>query len=234
MSEAEAAPKPSYRPIFGIAESLAAIEEVVGAAERTIRVFDISLSNRGFNSPKLVDKLHQFLVAGRAHRILIALHNTDLLERESPRLLTLLRQFPMSIEIHRTPLDVALTASAAQGAHLSLRAHRVTVRIGPRLQFRWQLFEETRVAIRREPRLAPWKTVDQVAQVRSGARAEIEATHGIRRREGMSDAFDESCRSSSQVRRLANCEPVGERFIHDSPTPALPQFRRPPDPNRAK
>ena len=102
MSEAEAAPKPSYRPIFGIAESLAAIEEVVGAAERTIRVFDISLSNRGFNSPKLVDKLHQFLVAGRAHRILIALHNTDLLERESPRLLTLLRQFPMSIEIHRT------------------------------------------------------------------------------------------------------------------------------------
>jgi len=41
-------------------------------------------------------------VAGRAHRLLIALHETDGLQREVPRLLTLLRQFPMSIEIHRT------------------------------------------------------------------------------------------------------------------------------------
>lgn len=101
MSEAEA-PKPSYRPISGIAESLAAIEEVVGVARRTLRIFDISLSNRGFNAPGLTEKLRQFLVAGRAHRMFIALHNTDLLERESPRLLQLLRQFPMSIEIHRT------------------------------------------------------------------------------------------------------------------------------------
>jgi hypothetical protein len=102
MSEAEAAPKPSYRPISGITESLQAIEEVVGAAQRAIRIFDVSLSNRGFNSPGLAEKLRQFLVAGRAHRIFIALHNTDLLERECPRLLQLLRQFPMSIEIHRT------------------------------------------------------------------------------------------------------------------------------------
>jgi hypothetical protein len=102
MSETDAAPKPSYRPISGIAESLTAIEEVVGAAQRAIRVFDISLSNRGFNSPSLNEKLRQFLVAGRAHRLFIALHNTELIERESPRLLALLRQFPMSIEIHRT------------------------------------------------------------------------------------------------------------------------------------
>jgi hypothetical protein len=102
MSDTDSAPKPSYRPISGIAESLEAIEEVVGAAQRAIRVFDISLSNRGFNSPGLTEKLRQFLVAGRAHRIYIALHNTELLERESPRLLALLRQYPMSIEIHRT------------------------------------------------------------------------------------------------------------------------------------
>ena len=102
MSEADDAPKPTYRPISGIAESLAAIEEVVSVAQRTLRVFDVSLSNRGFNSPGLTEKLRQFLVAGRSHRVYIALHNTELLERESPRLLQLLRQFPMSIEIHRT------------------------------------------------------------------------------------------------------------------------------------
>jgi hypothetical protein len=102
MSGNDNAPKPSYRPISGIAESQAAIDEVIGAAQRTLRVFDISLSNRGFNAPGRAEKLRQFLVAGRAHRLYIALHETDLLERESPRLLQLLRQFPMSIEIHRT------------------------------------------------------------------------------------------------------------------------------------
>lgn len=96
------APEPSYRVITSNAESLQAIDEVIAAAERTIRIFDITLSHRGFNSPGRSDKLREFLVRGRAHRLLIALHDTDGLERECPRLLVLLRQFPMSIEIHRT------------------------------------------------------------------------------------------------------------------------------------
>ena len=92
----------SYRQITGLAESLQAIDQVVAAAQRTLRIFDISLSNRGFNSPARADALREFLVRGRSHRILIALHETNLLERDNARLLTLLRQFPMSIEIHRT------------------------------------------------------------------------------------------------------------------------------------
>lgn len=95
-------PKPSYRQISGIAESLAAIDEVIGAAERTIRVFDFTLANRGFNAPARAERLRHFFVAGRAHRLQIALHEPELLERECPRLLMLLRQFPMAIEIHRT------------------------------------------------------------------------------------------------------------------------------------
>ncbi|MFZ3322386.1 MAG: hypothetical protein WA190_08450 [Usitatibacter sp.] len=103
MSESSAAPSdPVYRPISGIAESLAAIDEVISVAQHTIRIFDITLANRGFNSPGRADKLREFLVRGRAHRLQIALHETDGLERDCPRLLTLLRQFPMSIEIHRT------------------------------------------------------------------------------------------------------------------------------------
>jgi hypothetical protein len=103
MSEAHDKPiEPVYRQISGTAESLAAIDEVIGAAQRTLKIFDISLSNRGFNSPERAAALRHFLVSGRTHRLLIALHETDLLERENPRLLVLLRQFPMSIEIHRT------------------------------------------------------------------------------------------------------------------------------------
>jgi hypothetical protein len=102
MSIADQAPKPSYRALSGIAESIAAIDEVIAAATRSIRIFDVSLSNRGFGSPARIEQLRQLLVAGRAHRLQVALHDTDKLERENPRLLALLRQFPMSIEIHRT------------------------------------------------------------------------------------------------------------------------------------
>jgi hypothetical protein len=102
MSAPDVAPKPVYRPIAGPAESLEAIAEVIANARRTLRVFDVSLSNRGFNSVAICDKLREFFVAGRAHRLYIALHETALLERECPRLLALLRQFPMSMEIHRT------------------------------------------------------------------------------------------------------------------------------------
>ena len=102
MSIGGDAPKPSYRPLSGMAESLAAIDEVIAAARRTIRIFDVSLSNRGFGAPARIERVRELLVAGRAHRLLIALHETELLERENPRLLQLLRQFPMSIEIHRT------------------------------------------------------------------------------------------------------------------------------------
>ncbi|HUL94663.1 MAG TPA: hypothetical protein VLT89_01570 [Usitatibacter sp.] len=95
-------PKASYRALFGTAESQAAIDEVIGAAEKALKIFDVSLGNRGFNAPARADKLREFLVRGRAHRLQIALHETDGLERDCPRLLVLLRQFPMSIEIHRT------------------------------------------------------------------------------------------------------------------------------------
>ena len=102
ITPTQAPPEPSYRHLSGIAESLAASDEVIAVAERTIRIFDVSLSGRGFNSPARAEKLRQLLVRSRSHRILIALHDTSLLERENPRLLALLRQFPMSIEIHRT------------------------------------------------------------------------------------------------------------------------------------
>ncbi len=94
--------EPSYRQISGSVESMAAIDEVIAAAKTTLRLFDYTLANRGFNSPARADALRHFLVTGRAHRLLIALHEPEHLQRECPRLTMLLRQFPMSIEIHRT------------------------------------------------------------------------------------------------------------------------------------
>jgi hypothetical protein len=94
--------KPVYRPISGMQESQAAIDEVIGAATRSLRIFDYTLANRGFGSIARIEHLRHFLLAGRAHRIQIALHEPENLERDCPRLILLLRQFPVSIEIHRT------------------------------------------------------------------------------------------------------------------------------------
>ena len=55
-----------------------------------------------FGDPARIEKLRHFLLAGRAHRLRIALHDPDVLERHEPRLLMLLRQLPASIAIHRT------------------------------------------------------------------------------------------------------------------------------------
>jgi hypothetical protein len=98
----DATPERGYRQVSGPVESLAAIDEVIASAQRTIRVFDVTLANRGFNSPARTEQLTAFFVAGRQHKLQIALHEPELLERECPRLLTLLRRFPMQIEIHRT------------------------------------------------------------------------------------------------------------------------------------
>jgi hypothetical protein len=101
-AEATAPAGPSYRAVFGTAESIAAVAEVIASARTTIRVFDASLTGRAFDTPERAERLREFLVAGRAHRLLVALHEPESLMRDCPRLISLMRQFPMQVEIHRT------------------------------------------------------------------------------------------------------------------------------------
>jgi hypothetical protein len=95
-------PKASYRQIEGNEQSRAAIDEVIGEAQKLLSIFDFTLDQRGYGNPARIEKLRHFLLAGRAHRIRIALHEPELLERHEPRLINLLRQFPAAIAIHRT------------------------------------------------------------------------------------------------------------------------------------
>ena len=91
-----------YRQISGLAESKAAIDEVIATAQKSLAIFDYTLGNRGYGDPARIERLRHFLLAGRAHRLRIALHDPEVLERHEPRLLMLLRQLPASIAIHRT------------------------------------------------------------------------------------------------------------------------------------
>lgn len=95
-------PRASYRQISSLAESRAAIDEVIAAAQKSLAVFDFTLDQRGYGDVGRIERLRHFLLAGRAHRLRIALHEPERLERHEPRLIMLLRQFPAAIEIHRT------------------------------------------------------------------------------------------------------------------------------------
>jgi len=103
MSTAETPPPSAdYRQISGLADSKRAIDEVIAAAQKTLSIFDFTLEHRGFGDVARIERLRHFLIAGRAHRLRIALHETAQLERHEPRLIALLRQLPGSIAIHRT------------------------------------------------------------------------------------------------------------------------------------
>jgi hypothetical protein len=95
-------PKPSYRQITGLADSRAAIDEVIAVAQKSISIFDFDLDQRGFGAPDRIEKLRHFLAAGLAHTLRIALHDPERLQRAEPRLLMLMRQMPRSVSIHRT------------------------------------------------------------------------------------------------------------------------------------
>lgn len=95
-------PRADYRQISGLAESRQAIDEVIAAVQTTLSIFDFTLDHRGFGEAVRIEKLRHFLLAGRSHRLRIALHEPGQLERQEPRLIALLRQLPGSIAIHRT------------------------------------------------------------------------------------------------------------------------------------
>lgn len=67
-------PKRDYRQISGSAESRAAIDEVIAAARTTLSIFDYNLEQRGYGDVARIERLRRFLLAGRAHRLRIALH----------------------------------------------------------------------------------------------------------------------------------------------------------------
>lgn len=102
---ASESPEKIYRLMVNNADSAGAIEKVVNAARRELRVFDATartLRDRGFGSPSRIELIRALLAANRGHRLRIVLLDVKAIEVELPRLLYLLRPFSGQIEVHRT------------------------------------------------------------------------------------------------------------------------------------
>ncbi|MCY7389436.1 MAG: hypothetical protein LH481_15495 [Burkholderiales bacterium] len=104
MSETNAPPK-IYRLMETRSDARGAIADVLQMARREIRIFDADpklLKERDLGKPARIELLRNLLLAGRDHKLRIALHDTRGIESELPRLMDLLTQFSGQIQIHRT------------------------------------------------------------------------------------------------------------------------------------
>lgn len=94
-------PNAKYRRFEGMREYEALIDSLIPQTQRVIRIFDKTLS-RAYNSVQRFEALHRFLLAGRANRLMIVLHETATIERDCPRMIELLRLFSTAVKINET------------------------------------------------------------------------------------------------------------------------------------
>lgn len=80
-----------------------AIDAALAAAREEIRILDKDLIRMEIEQPARVETLTAFLAGNRDRRLRLLLHDSGPLERRSPRLLSLLRQFGHAIEVRQIP-----------------------------------------------------------------------------------------------------------------------------------
>lgn len=103
----------------------AAIDRLIGTALGRIRIFDRSL-NRGYNASLRTEALRRFLLAGKANRIEIVVHDPARIHAECPRLVALQRHFAHAISIYRTQSPARAVYDpfcVVDGSHYARRFH---------------------------------------------------------------------------------------------------------------
>ena len=101
MPQSRNLPNAEYRRFEGMREYEALIDQLIPQTQRTIRIFDKTLS-RAYNTAQRFEALRRFLLTGRANRVMIVLHETASVERDCPRMIELLRLFSTAMKINRT------------------------------------------------------------------------------------------------------------------------------------
>ncbi|MCC6532681.1 MAG: hypothetical protein IT531_09045 [Burkholderiales bacterium] len=111
--------------LSGVKDYAAALDGVLALALGRIRIFDRALG-LDYNAPARIETLRAFLLANRANRIAIVVHEPERIRTRCPRLVTLQRQFSYAVSIHRT-LSLARNVydpfCVVDGSHYVRRFH---------------------------------------------------------------------------------------------------------------
>ena len=102
MNDLVAPPHQPTRPFASRGEQQTAIATLLRAAQRELRIFDQHCADLGLNSPERFEGLRQFLLADRACRLLIVVHETSYLAARCPRMALLMRQFSHAVFVQKT------------------------------------------------------------------------------------------------------------------------------------
>jgi hypothetical protein len=100
-----AAPAPRRETLRTLSAQIAALDEMIGLARRSIRVFDVDLSDAGWNGVERAARIAAFLRARRGAALQIIVHDTRWIESSCARLTQLLRHYGHAITICRTGPD---------------------------------------------------------------------------------------------------------------------------------
>ena len=109
-----------------VAAQIAAIDELLGIAKHSIRVFDVDLSGMGWNDAARAERIVAFLRSNPAAKVEIIVHDTGWIERSCPRLLNLLKYRGHAIVIRRTGEDARQAMDPlliVDGVHFLHRFH---------------------------------------------------------------------------------------------------------------
>jgi hypothetical protein len=96
---------PRHEILVTVTAQVEAIDLLLGLARRSVRVFDVDLSETGWNEAARADAIVAFLRRNPGAQLDIAVHETDWIERSCPRLTNLLKFYGHAITIRRTGED---------------------------------------------------------------------------------------------------------------------------------
>jgi len=102
----EAAPQAEYLQFDTEADFQQALDRLLAAQGRELRIFDPDLAAPRLNTPQRVEQLRPFLAASRTRRLYIAVHDPDHLTKYCPRMMALLARFAHAIQVNCTHEEI--------------------------------------------------------------------------------------------------------------------------------
>lgn len=83
-----------------------AVDRLLEQPGRELRIFDPDLSALRLNDPARIERIERFLLASRTRRLYVAVHSSEHLTRQCPRMMSLLARFAHVIQVNRTHEEI--------------------------------------------------------------------------------------------------------------------------------
>lgn len=102
----EPTPQTEYQQFETEADFQHALDRLLAAPGRELRIFDPDLQALRLNAAPRVEQLARFLAASRTRRIYIAVHDPDYVSKYCPRMMALLARYAHAIQVNRTHEEI--------------------------------------------------------------------------------------------------------------------------------